>query len=103
MVEHKWDNGTVTQNATCSKEGTMTYSCVSCGAEKYDSIPKTSHEFTQKVESSDYLKSHATFTDGSVYYYSCSCGAKGNDIFSLNDKKVWISAEQLKSKYDLSY
>lgn len=101
-VAHEWGNGTVTQNATCTQEGVMTYSCSACTAEKDDSIPKAEHEFSQKVEESKYLKSRATYTSGSVYYYSCICGEKGTDTFALNDKKEWISADKLKDSYGYS-
>ena len=102
MVEHKWDNGTVTQNATCSKEGIVTYFCSSCVAEKHDSLPKTSHEFDQKVTDTSYLKSRATYTTGSVYYYSCSCGEKGTTTFSLNDRIEWITTDMLREDFNLS-
>ncbi len=39
---HKWDEGKVTTEATCVKEGEMTYTCVNgCGKTKTEKIPAT--------------------------------------------------------------
>ena len=39
------------------------------------------HAYDQKVASSAFLKSAATCAAKAVYYYSCSCGAKGAETF----------------------
>ena len=41
---HVWDNGTVTKTATCTREGTMTYTCTVCGGSKTEVIPMTAHD-----------------------------------------------------------
>ena len=43
------------------------------------------HSYTNRVESSAYLKTPATCTSGAVYYYSCSCGAKGTSTFVIGN------------------
>ena len=43
------------------------------------------HSYTNRVESSAYLKTPATCTSGAVYYYSCSCGAKGSSTFVIGN------------------
>lgn len=40
-----WDGGTVTQAATCTGEGVMTYTCTSCGKTRTESIAKTDHSW----------------------------------------------------------
>lgn len=45
VCSHTWDAGTVTVKATCSKEGTKTYTCTKCNETKTESIAKTSHDF----------------------------------------------------------
>lgn len=45
VCSHTWDAGTVTVKATCSKEGTKTYTCTKCKETKTESIAKTEHEF----------------------------------------------------------
>ncbi len=40
---HSYNNGKITQEATCEKDGTKTYTCNTCGATKTESIPKGNH------------------------------------------------------------
>ena len=42
-IQHVWDEGTVTREATCQEEGVMTYNCKLCDAQTNASIPKTDH------------------------------------------------------------
>lgn len=49
-----------------------------CGA-------KHEHQFDAKVLEEKYLKTEATCEMAAQYYYSCSCGAKGEEVF--NDGK----------------
>lgn len=62
-----FDDGKVTERATCNSEGTITYSC-SCGATRTESISKTSHNYvTQTTE--------ATCTaDGYTQEVCTNCG-----------------------------
>lgn len=52
-----------------------------------------SHTYSRRNTSSTYLKTDATCTATAVYYYSCSCGAKGSDTFSYGAKKDHIPVE----------
>lgn len=99
---HKWNNGAVTKEASCSQDGIKTYTCATFGETKEENISKKSHSFTQKVESTKYLKSRKTYTNGSVYYFSCSCGEKGSDTFTLNDRIEWITTDMLQKDFNLS-
>lgn len=38
-----WDNGEISTEPTCNKEGIKTYTCSVCGATKTESIPQTTH------------------------------------------------------------
>ena len=53
-LDHSWDEGKVTQQATCTEEGTMTYSCTrqGCDATKTESIPALGHDY-QYVDNKD--------------------------------------------------
>ena len=42
-VDHVWDNGRVTVEATCYTEGVMTYTCVYCLEKRTETIPITEH------------------------------------------------------------
>ena len=48
VCSHTWDAGTVTVKATCSKEGTKTYTCTKCKETKTENIAKTNHDFELK-------------------------------------------------------
>ena len=43
--EHEYNEGTVTTEATCTKEGVKTYTCTLCGKEKQESIPCAPHKY----------------------------------------------------------
>ena len=45
-TSHKWDSGTVTQEATCKDEGVITYTCTACKETKTEPIEKmTTHTY----------------------------------------------------------
>ena len=48
-VTHTWDNGTITQNATCVTPGVKTYSCL-CGQTKTEEIPTVAHQYTNRCD-----------------------------------------------------
>ena len=43
--EHVWDNGTVTQPATCVNSGVKTFGCINCTATKEETIEAQGHDF----------------------------------------------------------
>ncbi len=94
---HKWDNGTVTKEATEDEEGVKTYHCTrtGCNETKTEAIPKLphTHSYTLQVAESKYLKSAATCTKPAVYYYSCKCG-------EFTKSKTFESGEALGHKWD---
>lgn len=82
---HNWDNGVITEDATHYKSGNRIYTCRDCGETKTEVIPQIEHTFDQKRTTSNYLKKEATCTDAAVYYFSCSCGAKGTATFTIGE------------------
>lgn len=44
LGEHSWDNGKVTKEATCTKDGEKTYTCTVCNTTKTEVIPATGHQ-----------------------------------------------------------
>ena len=65
---HSFDAGKVTIQPTCAVEGTKTYTCVSCGYEKKETIAKKSHSYSEEYLAND-----------THHYYQCSCGAKKDE------------------------
>ncbi len=82
---HNWDNGAVTKEANHYQSGSCVYTCRDCGETKVEVIPQIEHVYDQKKTTSDYFKKEATCTEAAVYYYSCSCGAKGTAIFTSGE------------------
>ena len=44
LGEHSWDNGKVTKEATCTKDGEKTYTCTVCNTTKTESFLATGHQ-----------------------------------------------------------
>ncbi len=88
---HAFDEGTVTAEATCSEEGSITYTCA-CGYKKTEDIPALEHDYKDDVctvcgynlNDCDHEEFHIVkqeFTeadgicgDGYFYYETCDCG-----------------------------
>ena len=45
--EHKWDNGTVTTEPTCTENGVMTYTCTVCEETKTEEIAALEHDWDE--------------------------------------------------------
>ncbi|MBO4578977.1 MAG: hypothetical protein J5715_02365, partial [Clostridiales bacterium] len=43
LLEHNWDEGEVTREATCTEAGEKTFTCTDCGATKTEEIPVKEH------------------------------------------------------------
>lgn len=66
---HTWDEGKITKEATCSETGVKTYTCSRCGGTKTEDIPKTKHDYEERVVKAP------TCTEKGVSYYVCkNCG-----------------------------
>ena len=63
---------------------------------------KTAHVFDKKVLSDAYKVSDETCLTGSTYYYSCVCGAKGEETFE-NDDALGHSASETWSYNDAEH
>ena len=66
---------------------------IGCGGAPHE------HEFNQQVASSEYLESEATCETKAKYYYSCSCGEKGEIFFEYGDELGHSYGEEI-SNYD---
>ena len=86
---HKWDDGKVTKEATCSENGEKTYTCKSCGDKKTSSIDAKGHKYDDGK-----VTSNPTCTSEGAKTYTCkncnktkteSISAKGH---SYDDGKV---------------
>ena len=64
--------------ASCSAKAV----CTLCGGEYGTAV---AHNFTLKVSENIYLKSAAGCENAAEYYYSCSCGAKGTETYTVGE------------------
>lgn len=71
-------------DATCQADGTKTAQCDRCTEQKTVTDPGTRlpHTYTRKVATEAYRASEADCTNAAVYYYSCTCGAAGDETFT---------------------
>ena len=85
--EHSFDDGIITKEATESETGIIQYTCSICGKVKEEIIPvlEHTHVYNKQVESNQFLASEATCIEAKKYYYSCECGEKGVDTFSVGE------------------
>lgn len=72
---------------TETERGIKVKKCSRCSYEERSYIPFTPHThiFNIKNIDSKYIKSEATCTEKSFYYYSCSCGEKGDQCFGVGE------------------
>ncbi len=86
---HSWDGGRVIQEATGTDAGILRYTCTVCNATRDESIPplvtEHTHAFDQMVTTDTYLVSAATCASPAIYHYSCSCGEKGTETFTVGE------------------
>ena len=87
QLGHEFIDYVSNNDATHFANGTKTAVCQRCGIEDtiMDPGTKIPHTFDKQVVSSEYLATNATCTDCAKYYYSCECGARGNDTFEYGE------------------
>ena len=95
--DHDWDRGTVTKEATCKEEGSVTYRCENCDETETVSIKKTAHNY-KIMEQKD-----ATCTENGYSISACqTCNdkkkeeivAKGHSKGIRNKKTATCKAEE---------
>lgn len=52
-ADHKWDDGTITKEATCTEAGVKTYTCTTCKTTKDEEIEAKGHSFTNYIYNND--------------------------------------------------
>ncbi|MDO5424871.1 MAG: Ig-like domain-containing protein [Eubacteriales bacterium] len=73
ICAHAWDEGEVTQAATCTENGVKTYTCMQCGETKTESIAATGHSYSTEWT----IDKAATCTATGEKSHHCTvCGAK---------------------------
>lgn len=65
--EHSWDNGTVTQEATCTQTGIRSFTCTVCSGSRTEEILELGHSYSATVTA-------PTCADSGYTTYTCHCG-----------------------------
>ena len=91
-TEHKWDDGKVSQNATCMAEGNKTFTCTVCKAIKNEPIAITDHTYTDNCDTTcDVCGKERTVThdwDGGAVSKKPGCTADGEKTFTCKGCKT---------------
>lgn len=100
--DHKWDEGTVTKEATCTEKGEKTYVCTVCGEKKTEDIAALGHEWGEWEELRE-----ATCTEKGARMHTCSrcrqtetedIPALGHDYVEKIVKEATCTEDGLKNK-----
>ena len=82
-TEHKWDEGKVTTEPTCEKEGIKTYTCKNCQTTKTESIKALDHDYSKEWT----IDQEATCQqEGSKSHHCTRCNSK-TDVTSISKKE----------------
>ena len=82
-TEHKWDEGKVTTEPTCEKEGIKTYTCKNCQTTKTESIKALGHDYSKEWT----IDQEATCKqEGSKSHHCTRCDSK-KDVTSISKKE----------------
>ena len=73
--------------------------CDKCGEAVEIDDPNHVHEFDQKVAEKKYLMNAGDCNHAAKYYYSCSCGKKGDKTFSHGNPVHKFDQKEIKDKY----
>lgn len=73
---------------TCEKGGFTLHLCECGEAYVSDPVGAKGHVYDREMVDGRYLKSDATQTSPAVYYKSCVCGSKGEEVFTFGERIV---------------
>ena len=93
---HSWDDGTITNQASCTETGIITYTCTVCGQTKTEIIPVVPHQWTEGV-----VVISATHTTDGLMRFECTvCGATREETLpALVDAHTFSDAWTIDSEY----
>lgn len=90
-IDHTWDNGKVTTEATCEHTGVRTYTCSVCGETKEEETPKTDHTYDDGT-----VTKKPTCIETGIKTYTCTvCGAtKTEEIAATGHQHTEVRNEK---------
>lgn len=94
-TDHNWDVGKVTKNATCTTNGTKTFTCTVCESTKTEEIPTTGHE-NKVTKFTKEASCKADGYSGDIYCQDCGKLLGEGRLISKTDH-TWNTGEVTKS------
>lgn len=89
-IKHDWDEGKVTTEPTCTKEGIKTYTCKNCATTKIETIKSLGHDYSNEWT----VDKEATCTQE---------GSKSHHCTRCDDKKDVTKIEKLNHLWELTF
>lgn len=85
LFNHTWDNGAVTQEASCEGQGILTYTCQVCKITKTEKIPPAGHKYQ------DRLTQATTKKQGKIVNFCAVCKKISRQTVIPRIKKITLS------------
>lgn len=108
-LEHKWNEGEITKEPTCTDAGIKTYTCINCKETKIEEIAATGHQHTEIRNEKQATTDEEGYT-GDVYCIDCNqLISKGISIpklipkLSLLEKNGILTASVFNTDYVTEY
>lgn len=83
-VEHSWDNGNVTKEATCTEEGIRTFTCVNCRQTRTEKLPAKGHGETEVRGKKAATCASEGYT-GDTYCKTCGTRLSGGETIAKTE------------------
>ena len=89
LVAHSYDEGTVTTQPTCEKDGVKTFACTACGHTYTEKVAATGHNYGEEIAEA---AATCTATGTKAHYECANCGKLFVDV---NGRKIQVTENYL--------
>lgn len=89
LVAHSYDEGTVTTQPTCEKDGVKTFACTACGHTYTEKVSATGHNYGDEIAE---VAATCTATGTKAHYECANCGKLFVDV---NGRKIQVTENYL--------
>ena len=89
LVAHSYDEGTVTTQPTCEKNGVKTFACTACGHTYTENVSATGHNYGDEIAE---VAATCTATGTKAHYECANCGKLFVDV---NGRKIQVTENYL--------
>ena len=110
-LDHSWDTGVITVDATCTEEGVKVYTCENCGETKKETLPALGHDYAGEWT----VDKEATYyEDGSKSHHCSRCDditdvtviprlsfADVNETTDHYDDVLWLATNKVTAGWDI--